>query len=167
MIPLIENQITLTKDLFYEGIKATENASFKKILRVLCIVIAVLFVGISVWTLLTGGSIVFLIGEFFFLGALLVWLAFIYPGSRRRNVYKAMCRGCSDAPKRTIQFFPNHFTVITSTGNRRDFDYKEIEAVKETARLYLLVESSGTGILLAKDGFTRGSWEELKAYLPK
>lgn len=167
MIPLIENQITITRALFYEGMKASESAAYRKVIRTTAIVVLILFAGISIGMLLMGSSPVFLLGEFLFVGVLMLWMTVLLPNSRKKNKYKMLCKSSPDVPKRTAKFFPNHFSVVTDTGKMKDFEYKNIRNFHETKHLYVMIDESKTAILLDKKGFTIGNIEQVKKLLPK
>lgn len=165
MASIIENQVSVTRPLFYEGLKATENLSYKKTMKITSIVLAVLFVLLTIGMFLMGSTPVFMAGEFLFFGGLLFWMLILQPKSRKKNAYKMLCKASSDVPKRTSKFYPNHFTVVTDTGKTRDFQYEQILQLVETENLYVLIDESGLGILLDKAGFKSGSIEEIKEYL--
>ena len=95
---IAENHITITRKLFNEGMRAVENKAYKKDIRRLTLLLAVLYSLIALWILYTNGSLFLLLGESVFLAALLFWLFIMLPGTKRKNKYKAMAQGRNVAP---------------------------------------------------------------------
>ncbi|MGN0353405.1 MAG: hypothetical protein ACI4ES_17330, partial [Roseburia sp.] len=76
---IAENHITITRKLFNEGMRAVENKSYNKEIRLLALILTVLYLIVAIWLIYTGGSLFFLLGESIFLAALLFWLFIMLP----------------------------------------------------------------------------------------
>ena len=162
---IAENHISITRKLFNEGMRAVENKSYKKEIKKLILVLAILYLVVVVWLLCTNGSLLFLLGESIFLGAILFWLIVMLPDTKRRNKYKAMMQGMDNVPERTIKFYQDHLTVIANSGKVTDIPYSEITGWQETRNLYILNCSKNIHLLISKSEFTFGDFEIVKSYL--
>lgn len=162
-----ENHICISRSLFDEGMRATENKSYKKTIQKLALILLVLYLGIAVWLWYTGRSLFFLLGESIFLGALLFWLMIMLPGTRRRSKYKAMIQCNNGLPKRTVIFFQNYLSVIANTGKETTIPYTDVTGWQETKNLYILNCHNNTHVLLDKNGFVTGNFYSIKAMLFK
>lgn len=161
----VKNQICISRTLFDEGMRATENKAYKKTLRTLALILLALYLTVAVWLFCNGGSLLFLFGETIFLGALLFWLIIILPGKRRRSKYKAMVQDSSGLPKRSITFYPNHLSVITDTGKETSIPTADVIGWQETKNLYILSCKNNVYILLDKNGFVTGDFPAVKSLL--
>lgn len=167
MLTIVENKFSVTRDLFYEGMKATSSLSYKKMIRNLILILLALFGALAAWVIHMGGYVLFLVGEAIFLAALLYWLIFLYPENRRKNKYRKLCQDSLSVPERTVLFYEDHLTVRSDSGRTADFNYEDILQIRETEHLYILITGNDTGILLSKNGFRRGSFEQLLELLPE
>ena len=163
---IAENHITITRKLFNEGMRAVENKAYKKDIRRLTLLLAVLYSLIALWILYTNGSLFLLLGESVFLAALLFWLFIMLPGTKRKNKYKAMTQGRNIAPERTIRFYQDHMSVIAKTGETTEIAYQEITGWQETDNLYVLNCINKRSVLVSKSGFTFGNLDSIKSIFP-
>lgn len=161
---IAENHITITKKLFNEGMRAVENKAYKKDIRRLTLLLAVLYSLIALWILYTNGSLFLLLGESVFLAALLFWLFIMLPGTKRKNKYKAMTQGRNIAPERTIRFYQDHMSVIAKTGETTEIAYQEITGWQETDNLYVLNCINKRSVLVSKSGFISGDFNAIKSF---
>lgn len=166
MQKIAENHIRITKSLFREGMRAVGNQEYRHSIRKLSFFLSAIFAIAAVWLLSTGGSLVFLLGEAVFLGALLFWLFIMLPGTRLRSKYKAMMHPSGKAPERTTIFYPEHISVTAENGKETIIPYSHIRSWKETKRLYILNRADNTSVLLDKQGFASGSFHTIKSLLP-
>jgi hypothetical protein len=162
---IAENHITISQDLFNEGMLAAQSASYKKALQRMVVVIAVLFVAVAGYLWYTGLPLIFLLGECIFVGAILFWLAVMLPRTRRRSKYKIMSQNKTIVPKRTILFYPDHLTAVTNNGKEISVAYCDVVNYLETEHLWIINCIDNRGILLHKEGFTQGNFEDVKALL--
>ena len=156
------NHIHITRALFDEGMRAAESAAYKKAIRKMALILFIIYLAVAIWLLHTGGSLIFLLGESIFLGALLFWLTVMLPGTRRKSKYKAMMQGGNDIPERTVKFYQNHLSVLAHTGKETLIQYKDIQNWKETKHLYILSCNNKMSVLLDKNGFVTGDFQTIK-----
>lgn len=162
---IAENHISITRKLFNEGMRAVESRAYKRDIRWLTLLLAVLYSLIGLWILCTDGSLFLLLGESVFLAALLFWLFIMLPGTKRKNKYKAMTQGRNIVPERTIRFYQDHMSVIAKTGETTDIGYQEITGWMETDNLYILNCTNERGVLVSKNGFISGDFNTIKSFI--
>lgn len=160
---IAENHISISRKLFDEGMRAVENKSYKTEIRKLILVLTVLYLIVAAWLIRTGSTLVFLLGETVFLGAMLFWLIFMLPNTKRRNKYQAMSQGASSIPERTIKFYQDHLSVTANSGKVTVISYDEIREWKETKNLYILNCNNNTHLLVSRNGFTFGNFDIVKS----
>lgn len=163
---IAENHISISRKLFDEGMRAVENKSYKSEIKKLIFILTVLHLIVAVWLIRTGGSLVFLLGETVFLGAMLFWLIFMLPNTKHRNKYKAMSQGTSSIPERTIKFYQDHLSVTANSGKVTVISYDEISGWQETRNLYILNCNENTHLLVSKNGFSFGNFDIVKSAFP-
>jgi hypothetical protein len=159
---LAENHITISHPLFDEGMRATQSMTYKKMLRKMMIILAVLFLAVAAYMIYTGLSLIFLLGEFIFLGALIFWLTVMLPRTRRRSKYKAFTHGSTESPERTVKFYQDQLIVITCFGKETAIPYSNVTGWIETKNLWILNCKNITGVLLDKNGFITGDFNIIK-----
>lgn len=160
--PIAENHIRITHPLFQEAMKAVEQDTYKKTVRKLAAVLAVIFLAIAVYFYYKELSLIFLLGESIFLCALLFWLLVMLPGTKRRSKYKALKAGSPDLPQRTIYAYEDHLTVKTPAGKETVLTWETCSGFRETTHLYILTFHQNTHVLLAKDGFVCGDFRVIQ-----
>lgn len=162
---IAKNHIRITRSLFNEGMRAAESQDYKKSIKKLTACLLLIFAAITAWLLYTGGSLIFLLGEAVFLGALLFWLTIMLPNAKRRSKYKSMTRHSGAVPERTILFYQEHLSVLANDGKETVIPYNSIKSWKETKHLYILNCENNTGVLLDKQGFANGSFHAIESLL--
>lgn len=162
---IAENHTRISRALFNEGMRAVENQDYRKSVKKIAIGLAVVFAAVATWLVYTGGSLIFLLGEAIFLGAILFWLMFMLPDTRRRNKYKAMTHGTDDIPERTIIFYEGYLTVTANSGKETTIPYDNIMNWQETKNLYILNCQNHVSVLLDKNGFVAGDFDSVKTKL--
>lgn len=90
----------------------------------------------------------------------LVWALTLQKSELRRK-YNAFRRRHGDASERTVTCYRSYLTVETGAGEPVQIDYPDIKEHRVTERLYLLICKDHSGVMLARDGFTTGSWQAL------
>lgn len=163
--PIAENHIRISRSLFSEGMRAVESGNYLKSVKRLVLVLIIIFTAVAVWLLHTGGSLLFLLGECIFLGALLFWLIFMLPNTKRRSKYRSMTNGIDAIPERTVLFYPDHLIVRPNSGADTTIPYKNILDWQETKKLYILNCQNNIHVLLDKKGFITGNFDIVKKTL--
>ena len=151
---IAENHTLISRALFNEGMRAVENKSYKKTVQKLALILLAIYLAAAAWLLCTGGSLIFLIGETIFLGALLFWLSIMLPSTKRRSKYKAMA--VNGLPTRETRFYPDHLTVLSDTGKETTLFYHDMVSHQETKHLYILTFQNNVNVMLDKKGFVSG-----------
>lgn len=150
---IAENHIQISRALFNEGMRAVENKEYTKSVRKIALFTVILLAAAAAWLLYTGGSLIFLLGETIFLGAMLSWLIIMLPGTRRRKKYQAMTHGSDDVPERTTVFYQEYLSVTAENGKETIIPYCDITGWQETKNLYLLNCKNNICVMLDKKGF--------------
>lgn len=162
---IAENRIRISHSLFNEGMRAVEDQHYKKNIRKIILVLAVLYLLVAAWLLYTGGSLIFLLTESVFLGAMFFWAIIVFPDSRHRRKYKAMAPDADGIPERTIKFYQDHLSVTSDSGKVTVITYDMVTGWKESKNLYILNCSNNTGVLISKTGFLSGNFDIIKSRL--
>ncbi|XCP86533.1 YcxB family protein [Roseburia hominis] len=163
--PISENHIRISRAYFDEGMRAVENKSYKKSVKKLTCFLLLLYLAVALWLWYTGGSLIFLLGESIFLGALLFWLLVMLPGTRRRSKYRAMTQGGDGICERTVRFYRDHLVVIANTGKETTISYNDVLSWQETQNLYILNCNHNSSVMLDKNGFVVGEFQMVEALL--
>lgn len=158
MEPIAVNRITVTRDLFGESHEAVFSHRRQKTLLWCGIIFAAFGLvllalqsrapaaqGLYLPLLLTGGVVI-------------LWAATLKKSDLSRK-WRAFQGKSGDQALRTVTFDRTGMTVDTGQGEPARIEYTEIRETRETPRLYLLLCSGHRGVLLAKDGFEKGSWD--------
>ncbi len=167
MPSIVETQTSITRPIFLEWRKSNISAAYKKSLLKFTIFMVLLFAGILAWLLSQGIPPVMMAGELLFMLAIFLWVTLVLPRSKSKRQYKALCKAANGVPKRTVRFYPNHLDVITETGKTREFSYDKIHTLRETEHLYILVNESNLDIVIDKNGFVKGTIEQIREFLPE
>lgn len=160
---IAENHISISRALFNEGMRASEDSRYKKSIRKIIFVLLAVYLIIAAWLLHTDGSLFYLLVESVFLGAMFFWAIVVLPSSRRRGKYKAMAQNTGSAPERTIKFYTDHLSVTADSGKVTVINYGDITGWKESKNLYILNCSSNTAVLISKNGFLSGDFDMVKS----
>ena len=67
-------------------------------------------------------------------------------------------------PESSIQFTENNI-IIKERKILMEFEYNQIKKIKEYSKIYALMLGKRNGILLKKDSFTIGTFEEFKKFI--
>lgn len=160
MEPIAVNHITINQELFAEGHAAIFSKRRQKMLLycgiVFCafgIILLALQMRLPVASALSFPAILS--------GIIVVIWALTLQKSELRRKYKAFQRRNGDTSERTVNCYRSHLTVETGSAEPVQIDYPDIREHKETAHLFILICADHTGVMLAKDGFSLGSWQTL------
>lgn len=159
---IAENHIRITRALFQEGMRAVTDNSYRKSIRAIALCLMILFGAAAAWLIYTGGSLIFLLGEAIFLGALFFWLIVLLPNTSQRRKYRAMMQGTDSIPERKIVFYQGYLSVTANSGKQTTVQYSDVSAVQETRNLYILNCRNHANVLLDKNGFVSGNIDRVK-----
>ena len=160
--PIAENHITITRSLFYEGMRAIGKKGYQKAIKKLVLLLLVLYLIIAVWILHSGGSLFMLAGETLTITALLLWMTVFLPRSKWKAKYKAKSQYGELIPERTVFFYENSLTVTGNSCKTADIAYSKVTGWQETKHFYILECAENIRILVGKEGFTLGSFNLVK-----
>ena len=160
MEPIAVNHITVDQALFAEAHAATFSKRRQKMLLyagiVFCafgLILLAAQVRLPVASALSFPALLS--------GVIVVIWALTLQKSELRRKYRAFRRVNGDASERAVYCYRSYLTVGTGAAEPVRIDYPDIKEHKTTEHLCLLICNDHTGILLAKDGFETGSWQEL------
>ena len=155
---IAENRFTLSKELFYEGMRRVSREYYRKSLKTALLLLALLWLALSAWTLWQSGSLSYMLLEFAVLAAVSLWLAVLLPRSKTRRAYKAMENAGVAQAERLTRFLDDELEVEVE-GRLRRFPYEQIADCLRTEHLLLLITKDKTGVMLPHDAFTKGTEE--------
>lgn len=153
---LAENRFSLTKPLFYEGLRAVSAASYGKTVKKLLIGVAVLWLALSVWTVRQSGSLSWALAELAVLAAAALWLAVLLPRSRAKHAWRTLEEQGRAEAERITRFYGDRLEV-DCLGSVTRVPYAKLRKTIQSDRLLVLIAEDQTGILIKKDAFTLGS----------
>jgi hypothetical protein len=159
METVFENKITLTKEVFYESVKAL----FGKYFRIIAILWSIGLVIIAIFELSLGNFISFII-----LILLIIFILFyehilfmIYANKRFKQ--KTLLNN-GDLMQESIGFSDN-IQMKSSNKSESFFNYGQITRIYETKHLLILRVSRTLSIILDKNNFIIGNLEEFKKFI--
>lgn len=155
--PRAENRYLMTEDLFREGMGRVYRDSLGPTVGRTFLVLAVLWAVLAVVTVRAGGHAVFALVELLVLAAAGWTVARAIPKSRTKRAWEALQSRSGGETQRCVRFYDTHLAV--EPGGRR-VPYEDIDKVLEAKGLLVLITRERTGIIVTKDGFTRGSPED-------
>ncbi len=158
--PIAVITYTMTEDLFCEGMKCVSKENYGKFAKKVVLVVLAAWLVMAVLTVALGQGYSLLLGESVVTALVIVWVTVYLPWDKRRRGWKRMEEQYGADMERTTAFYPDRLTVHAA-GREITVPYAEIEKRLEGERLYVLLAESGTGVLLKKDAFTTGSWDEV------
>ena len=167
MEPLFEAEYVMSEAVYikFNRIHFRSHASFPLLISSGCVLSAFSLLGMvsgyydgKVFNL----SDFLVYGVFFFLGVLLILLAFLLPDAMAKSTVRTM-RGQIGLP-RTIRFFPGEYIEYTPRGEEHT-PYTLLYRVVETDRMFLLYQNRIQADIVLKTGFTRGTCDGLSAFL--
>lgn len=164
MNKIAENQFAITKSLFMEGMLRISRDGYGKSARKAMLIVLGLWVAFLIYTIAAGGDLAICLGFLALICAAGLWLCVGMPRSNAKRLWKAMegKYGCN--LQRTTSFYLDHFEIL-GEGVERQISYNEIIQIKQSRRLLILVCEDKTGVLLALNGFTKGTCNEVMELL--
>lgn len=164
MEKLAENQFAITKSLFMEGMLRISRDGYGRAAVKAMLVVLGLWCAFFLYTLTVGGDVVHALGFLIILGIAGLWLCVGMPRANARRAWRALEGKYGNNPQRTTSFYPDHLE-IHGESLEKHISYKEIIQIKQSRRLLILVCDDKTGVLVAMDGFTKGTGNEVMALL--
>ncbi len=158
MEKIAQNEILITKKLFYEGMQAASGIEYRKTAQKAIIAFAVLWFVMLIFSIWQNLSFIVLIGELILILLVALWLWVLFPNSKIKRAYKLMEDKSGGGMNRIIRFYNDCLTVESDT-NSTEIPYSNICKTIRTKQLLVLVCEDKTGVMLALDGFTIGSAE--------
>ena len=162
MNKLAENQFTITRSLFMEGMLRISRDGYGKSAGKAMLVVMCLWAAFFLYTLSVQGDPATCLGFLILLCAAGLWLCVGMPRSNAKRLWKALQDKYGCDLQRTTSFYPDHFEIL-GDGVERHIAYEEVLQIKQSRRLLILVCEDKTGVLLALDGFRQGSVNDVKA----
>lgn len=153
METIAENRTLVTKSLFFEAMSAAGKAKTSGLRAVL--VLAVLWLALLGLTLWQGMPLASAFIELAVIAAVGFWILAILPRGQYRKAFLLLEKRSHGQMERTLTFFPDQFFVV-SGGEKLRFSYSEIVSWKETKHLLVLTCADKTGIMMDKQGFSKG-----------
>lgn len=155
-----ECRYTLTRELFYESMLRVQRDSMGKLWTWAAAILSALWLGMSVFTLATGGSIRFALVELCVLIAVFFCFTVWMPRRKAKRGWEAMVAKGIDDAERTVSFY-DEWLEVRFGEEEIDMDYTDIIKVLETKSLMILLSIDHRGIILKKDSISGCSTEEL------
>ena len=160
MEPVAVNCITVDRALFAEAHSAIFSVRRQKMLLYAGIVFCVF--GLIFLAVQMNSPAVSSIGVPALLSGIIVVIwALTLRKSELRKKYRAFERRNGSASSRVVSCYSRYLTVETESAEPVQIDYPDILDHNTTDHLCILICRGRTGVLLAKDGFTVGSWQLL------
>ena len=158
MNPIAQNHITITKDYYFEGMKAISNKKNIKLFRIIAAIILVIYACVNTFGAAQSGNINLfsVIGQFLIIIALILCICVYMPYSSRKSKYKMLCRQAGGEPQRRLEFFSSYLMVYADGGRNANISYRNIDRIKETQNLLVFHCTDGIVTFIDKNGFSSG-----------
>ena len=159
-----ENQFTITKSLFMEGMLRISRDSYGKAAAKAMLLVLGLWGAFFLYTLAVAGDAAHALLFLVIIGMAGLWLCVGIPRSNANRAWKALEGKYGSNLHRTTSFYPDHLE-IQGEGLEKHISYDQIVQILLSRRLLILVCQDKVGILLALDGFTDGNAQQVKALI--
>ena len=159
---IAENHIEITEDLFWEGIGVVTGGAKDKSSRYWALILAGVLIAVVAATLYMGGNAINVLGEVVIFAALGFWVCFYMPRKRRKQAYNAMERKDGGFISRTIRLYEDYLEICPDYAERRIIEYDTVLRTARSEHLLVLICENNGGVLLALDGFTKGTPEDVE-----
>ena len=164
--PFAVNRFTVTKDLFYEGMKRTSKESYGPAARKSVVGLIVLWLILAVVTGFMNGALHYVVIEFIVIVLMCLWVTMYLPWMKTRRAWKAMENKYGTEMDREVRFYEQFLEVSASCDEVTVF-YEDVREVLESKHLLILVSQDKTGIMVALDGFVSGGLDEVRSHVQK
>lgn len=157
---LAENRFTITKSLFFEGMRRVSRENYGKFARRAVAFLGLMWLILAAVTLWQHQSLVFVGAELLVVCLVGLWITVFLPRSKAKRAFNRL-ENQSRGLERTTRFYPDRLE-IDAGGTQTVVSYAEIRQILEAKRLLILVTADKTGVLLKRDGFLLGSEEDIR-----
>ena len=157
-----ENKMTVTKELFFEGMLRSSRDSYGKFAAKAMLVFAGIWVALLAFTLISGGNLGYAFFSLFVVVLISFWLLWWTPRSHAKKSWKKMQDAWGEAPQRITRFYADHLEIRGDCADK-DVRYDDIKEIKFSQNLMLLVCYDKMGIMLSRTGFTLGDEETVRS----
>lgn len=164
MKPIAENRFSITKQLFYEGMLTISKDSYGKAAIKYSFIFLAIWVAMAAFLLFTGGTIGQALVYLLLVGVIIAWLNVFVPRSNAKKGWNALVSRYGSATDRRVRFYKDHLEVDGDCP-AKTVTYQEILEIKESKHLYVLIGVDKVGVMVAKDGFTYGDFDEIRALI--
>jgi hypothetical protein len=159
-----ENSFSLTEGLFREGMGCLSRNSYGKTATKWTLILLLLWGIISALLLFLGGPVSQILVYLAAILFLCYWLNVAAPRKHAKKAWDALLSRSGDDPQRTTRFYPDHLEVDAG-GTVKTVPYGDVLQIRETKNLIMLICADKTGVMVAKNGFTIGNYEEIIALI--
>ena len=150
-----ENSFTVTKSLFHEGMLRISRDTYGKFAIKGMLVFFGIWVALSAFTLFTGGGTGSILFSLAIISAIGVWLCIWTPRSNAKKAWTAQSAKYGDSMKRITRFYDDHLEITGDCADK-SVPYSDIKEIKHSDHLIILLCHDKVGIMLSREGFTRG-----------
>lgn len=157
-----ENQFSLTKPLFLEGMNRISKDTYGKWAKKFTLIFLLVWAAAAALLLAIGGTLVQGLIYLVPVSAICIWMNLLAPQSRAKKAWAALVSRSGEDPERITRFYEDHLTV-EAFGTEKTFAYSDISEIKETKHLLVLMYGEKQGILVSKDGFSVGDFKKVLA----
>ena len=159
---LAENQFTITKKLFYEGMSLISRDSYGKFVKKVTIALLGVWLVLFIITLLANGNLIIALGELVLVVFLCVWISIYMPRNRSKRTFKGL--QLQGDLTRITRFYADHLEA-ESDNRQEEIAYDQVKDVLQSRNLLVLVCQNRVGVMLALDGFTVGDAEKVRSII--
>ncbi len=153
METVAENEYTLTKELFFEGMRRVDRENYMPAVKKALIVIALLWAVLALVTLRAGGHVSVIVLELLAVLAVGWTLTRSIPKKRSARAWQALCDDSGGELVRRIRFVEDRMEVEPGG---LIVNYEDVDKVLETEHMLILVTSGKRGVMVLRDGFKKG-----------
>lgn len=164
MKPIAENRFSITKQLFYEGMLRISKDSYGKAAIKYSFIFVAIWVAMAAFLLFTGGTIGQALVYLLLVGVIILWLNVFAPRSHAKKGWNALVSRYGSAMERRVRFYKDHLEVDGDCA-AKTVTYQEILEIKESKHLYVLICVDKVGVMVAKDGFAYGDFDEIQSLI--
>lgn len=157
---LAENQFTITKKLFYEGMSLISRDSYGKFVKKVTIALLGVWLVMFAVTLIANANLLIALGELVLVAFLCAWISVYLPRSRAKRTFK----GLQGDLTRTTRFYADHIEM-ESENRREEIAYDQVQDILQSRNLLVLICENRIGVMLALDSFTMGDAEKVRSII--
>lgn len=161
---LAQNRTMIDKKRFCEGTLCISRDTYGRSAGKGVLVLVGLWLALLVYTLISGGSLGQTISYLILIGIMCLWLCVYLPRYSAGRAWKAQAAKYGESIERVTYFYPEHL-VITGDGLEKQVPYTDIVQIKHSRNLLILICQDKTAVLLAKNGFSGKTEQEITALL--